>query len=164
MFGIFASLAEFERDLIRERTRAGLSAALARGHVGGRRKVVTPDKLEKARTLIASGLKVREAAARLKIGKTALYEALREGEAAIERKPGKSRTVSPENLHRARSLIAGGFTVREASERLKIGRIALHTAPARIGERRPGSRTDGENVEPSLEPASSRLPMVNAPP
>src|SRR2546423_688396 len=38
IFNIFASLAEFERDLIRERTKAGLQAARARGRVGGRPK------------------------------------------------------------------------------------------------------------------------------
>jgi DNA invertase Pin-like site-specific DNA recombinase len=37
VFGIFAALAEFERDLIRERTMAGLAAARARGHKGGRK-------------------------------------------------------------------------------------------------------------------------------
>src|SRR3546814_1225593 len=63
-------------DLIRERTHAGLKAARERGRPGGRRPVVTPDKLRKAREHIASGLTVREAAARLKIGKTALYKAL----------------------------------------------------------------------------------------
>src|SRR5438045_217383 len=41
IFNIFASLAEFERDLIRERTKAGLQAARARGRVGGRPKAQT---------------------------------------------------------------------------------------------------------------------------
>ena len=76
VFNIFGSLAQFERDLIRERTHAGLKAARERGRPGGRRPVVTPDKLRKARDHIASGPTVREAAARLKIGKTALYKAL----------------------------------------------------------------------------------------
>lgn len=76
VFNIFGSLAQFERDLIRERTQAGLRAARERGAQGGRRPVVTPDKLCKARAHIAAGLTVREAAARLKIGKTALYKAL----------------------------------------------------------------------------------------
>jgi len=76
VFNIFGSLAQFERDLIRERTQAGLRAARERGSKGGRRPVVTPDKLRKARAHIAAGLTVREAAARLKIGKTALYKAL----------------------------------------------------------------------------------------
>jgi DNA invertase Pin-like site-specific DNA recombinase len=55
-------------------TPAGISPA--RGRQGGRRPVVTPGKLERARALLAQGLNVREAATRLKIGKTALYDAL----------------------------------------------------------------------------------------
>ncbi|MBL8584355.1 MAG: recombinase family protein [Rhizobiaceae bacterium] len=77
VFHLFGALAQFERDLIGERTRAGLEAAAAGGRKGGRRAVVTPEKLRKARLHIASGLTVREAAARLKVGKTALYAALR---------------------------------------------------------------------------------------
>ncbi|MGO7911765.1 recombinase family protein [Rhizobium ruizarguesonis] len=48
MFGIFASLAEFERELIRERTVAGLASARARGRVGGRKAKMTPAKLRLA--------------------------------------------------------------------------------------------------------------------
>jgi DNA invertase Pin-like site-specific DNA recombinase len=77
VFHLFGALGQFERDLIRERTRAGLDAAAARGRKGGRRAVVTAEKLERARAIIAKGLTVREAATRLKVGKTALYEALR---------------------------------------------------------------------------------------
>ena len=73
---VLGAAAEFERALIRERTKAGLAAAAARGRKGGRRPVVTPDKLRRAREYLANGLNVREAAARLKIGKTALYAAL----------------------------------------------------------------------------------------
>jgi len=76
VFHVFGALGQFERDLIRERTRAGLSATAARGRRGGRKPVVTADKLERAKALLAKGLTVREAAMRLKIGKTALYEAL----------------------------------------------------------------------------------------
>jgi hypothetical protein len=67
---------QFERDLIRERTRAGLKAAEARGRRGGRKPVVTEEKLRRARQLMAKGLTAREAAARIKVGKTALYNAL----------------------------------------------------------------------------------------
>src|SRR3984957_1829183 len=77
VFHLFGALGQFERDLIRERTRAGLKAAEARGQKGGRKPVVTIDKLKRARDLIAKGLTVREAAVRTKVGKTALYEALR---------------------------------------------------------------------------------------
>jgi DNA invertase Pin-like site-specific DNA recombinase len=48
VFGIFASLAEFERDLISERTRAGLTSARSRGRKGGRRPKMTPAKLRLA--------------------------------------------------------------------------------------------------------------------
>lgn len=78
IFHIFGALGQFERDLIRERTRAGLDAASARGRRGGRKPVVTEEKLRRARTLITQGLTVREAAARIKVGKTALYAALGE--------------------------------------------------------------------------------------
>ena len=77
VFHLFGALGQFERDLIRERTRAGLDAAAARGRKGGRKAVITAEKLERARAIIASGLTVREAATRLKVGKTALYDAFR---------------------------------------------------------------------------------------
>src|SRR5208283_3754073 len=51
IFHIFASLAEFERDLIRERTRAGLSAARARGRKGGRPRSVDQKKVKAALSL-----------------------------------------------------------------------------------------------------------------
>jgi DNA invertase Pin-like site-specific DNA recombinase len=76
IFHLFGALAQFERDLIRERTRAGIEAAAKRGRKGGRDPVVTDEKLSRARALIALGLNVREVAARIRIGKTALYNAL----------------------------------------------------------------------------------------
>lgn len=76
VFHIFGALAEFERDLIRERTGAGLAAAAARGRKGGRRPVITPEKLARAKALLEEGLNVREAAGRIKVGKSALYAAL----------------------------------------------------------------------------------------
>ncbi|QNE42002.1 recombinase family protein (plasmid) [Hymenobacter sp. NBH84] len=48
MFNLFASLAEFERDIIRERTKAGLTAARARGRQGGRPKGLSKEALSKA--------------------------------------------------------------------------------------------------------------------
>ncbi len=77
VFHLFGALGQFERDLIQERTRAGLAAAAARGRTGGRKPVMTEDKLKRAQALVAKGLTVREAATRIKVGKTALYAALR---------------------------------------------------------------------------------------
>jgi len=51
-FNIFASLAEFEREIIRERTKAGLVAAKARGRMGGRPKGLSADKLQLALTAL----------------------------------------------------------------------------------------------------------------
>jgi DNA invertase Pin-like site-specific DNA recombinase len=51
-FNIFASLAEFEREIIRERTKAGLSAARARGRKGGRPKGLSPENLKLALTAL----------------------------------------------------------------------------------------------------------------
>jgi DNA invertase Pin-like site-specific DNA recombinase len=51
-FNIFASLAEFEREIIRERTKAGLVAARARGKKGGRPSGLSPEKLQLAMTAL----------------------------------------------------------------------------------------------------------------
>jgi DNA invertase Pin-like site-specific DNA recombinase len=55
VFHVFAALAEFERDLVRERTSAGLAAARARGRHGGRPSVMTTHKLQVAQEMFASG-------------------------------------------------------------------------------------------------------------
>jgi DNA invertase Pin-like site-specific DNA recombinase len=55
VFHVFAALAEFERDLIRERTSAGLAAARARGRQGGRPSVMTAHKLQVAQVMHGSG-------------------------------------------------------------------------------------------------------------
>lgn len=80
-FNIFASLAEFERDVIRERTNAGLTAARARGRVGGRPKGLAPSAEQTAcaaETLYREGkLSSQQIAGRLRISKTTLYAYLR---------------------------------------------------------------------------------------
>jgi DNA invertase Pin-like site-specific DNA recombinase len=80
IFHVFGALAEFERDLIQERTHAGLRAARARGRVGGRpRKLADPAQLELARTLYADGeLDVAAICARLGISRATLYRSLNE--------------------------------------------------------------------------------------
>jgi DNA invertase Pin-like site-specific DNA recombinase len=53
-FSVMGALAEFERDLIRERTLAGLASARARGRVGGRPPTMTPEKVTVARQMYDS--------------------------------------------------------------------------------------------------------------
>lgn len=73
VLGIFGALAEFERELIRERTRAGLDAARARGRKGGRPSVMTPAKARSARALIKAETPLSEVAASLGVSRATLY-------------------------------------------------------------------------------------------
>lgn len=75
VFHTFGALAEFERDLIRERTRAGLAAARARGRVGGRPTVWTPEKREQAQQMLAAGKSVSTVAKVLSVSRASLYRA-----------------------------------------------------------------------------------------
>ena len=77
IFHLFASLAEFERDLIRERVQAGLQAARARGRKGGRPQVLVGAKLDRAADLMAAGqLPVREIARIVGVDRSTLYRHL----------------------------------------------------------------------------------------
>ncbi len=75
VFGIFAALAEFERALIVERTRAGLTAARARGRKGGRPRKMTPAKIRMAMAAMADpNAKAQRVAQELGITTTTLYD------------------------------------------------------------------------------------------
>ena len=77
IFQIFGALAEFERSLIRERTMAGLAAARARGRVGGRPPVMTPQKVKLARQLYdAKESTVEEIASTLGVSRKTIYRHL----------------------------------------------------------------------------------------
>lgn len=72
-FHVMAALSEMERDLIRERTRAGLAVARARGRLGGRKRVMTESKVESAKHLLAGGLPPKEVAGNLSVSVATLY-------------------------------------------------------------------------------------------
>jgi len=73
-FHVFSALAEFERDLIRERTMAGLRAARARGRLGGRPKGMTDEKVRMASTLMRDpAVSVEEICTTLGISRATLY-------------------------------------------------------------------------------------------
>ncbi len=77
VFHVFGALAEFERDLIRERTMAGLAAARARGRTGGRPTVWTEDKLKTARAMRESGdYDVTSIAKVLGVSRASVYRAV----------------------------------------------------------------------------------------
>jgi DNA invertase Pin-like site-specific DNA recombinase len=81
IFHIFGALAEFERNLIRERTTAGLSAARARGRRGGRPKALTGKKLSIAQSLSNSKQNsIAEICQTLKISRATLYRYTKTGE------------------------------------------------------------------------------------
>jgi DNA invertase Pin-like site-specific DNA recombinase len=74
VFHVFAALAEFERNLIRERTLAGLKAARARGRQGGRPRKLQPKELKTIRALLKTAeVSVQEIAARFGVSRSTLY-------------------------------------------------------------------------------------------
>ena len=80
VFHVFSALAEFERDLVVERTHAGLAAARARGRVGGRKPALTPAKAKAAKDLYdAGGTSVADIARVVNVSRATLYRSLKVG-------------------------------------------------------------------------------------
>src|SRR6476659_4683996 len=86
IFHVFGALAEFERDIIRERTQAGLASARARGRMGGRpKKLADAKQLELARTLYAGGqTDIATICRTLGVSRATLYRALKPAGAATD--------------------------------------------------------------------------------
>lgn len=81
LFHVMGAISAFERDLIIERTQAGLKAAREKGRIGGRPKKMTDDKVNAVRELLANGTPVKDAAAAVGVSVPTLYRWL----------PGSSR-------------------------------------------------------------------------
>ncbi len=79
IFHIFGALAEFERDVIRDRTMAGLASARTRGRVGGRPKIMTDKKLRLAKTLLSDNTNtIDDVCETLGVSRATLYRYLKE--------------------------------------------------------------------------------------
>jgi DNA invertase Pin-like site-specific DNA recombinase len=72
-FHVMASLAEMERELTLERTRAGLEVARQLGRIGGRKRQMTESKIKSAKKLLASGVPPRDVASNLGVSVPTLY-------------------------------------------------------------------------------------------
>jgi DNA invertase Pin-like site-specific DNA recombinase len=78
VFHVFAALAEFERNLIRERTKAGLEAARARGRKGGRKPALTDKAVKEIRQLLKDpDIEVTEVAKRYGVSRATIYKYMR---------------------------------------------------------------------------------------
>jgi DNA invertase Pin-like site-specific DNA recombinase len=103
VFGVFAALAEFERELISERTIAGLASARARGRTGGRPFTMTPAKVRLAMASMGKpDTKVAELCKELGISRQTLYrhvspngDARPDGMRVLARKLGPADAASP---------------------------------------------------------------------
>ena len=86
-FHIFGALAEYERELIRERTKAGLTAARARGRKGGRKPAMNAEEIEQARAMMNNPkLKIKSIIKTLGISKATLYKYVPMGKSVSENK------------------------------------------------------------------------------
>lgn len=101
-FHLFGALAEFERDLIRERTMAGLTAARARGRKGGRPTVLTPEKIRTAHDLYDSRQHDVASIARiLGVSRASVYRAIaNRGASSGSRGFPVQHSGQPTDLHR----------------------------------------------------------------
>jgi len=91
VFHVFGALASFERELIQERTLAGLAAARERGRLGGRPTALSPAKLKQARKMIGEKTPVTEVAQVVGVSRATLYR--RVPELAEARRPVSSSSA-----------------------------------------------------------------------
>lgn len=83
LFNLLVSVAEYERELIVERTTAGLALARAQGKTGGRKKVMTPELARTIDSLVKGGHKATEIASTLKVSRATAYRYLSEYEEVL---------------------------------------------------------------------------------
>ncbi|WP_288655706.1 recombinase family protein [Pantoea sp. UBA6567] len=89
-FHVMGALAEMERELIVERTRAGLAAAREKGRIGGRRRLMTPEITERARRMLAQGATLLQVSLVIGVSVKTLYRYI----PALEQRALRSSVVS----------------------------------------------------------------------
>ena len=104
LFGLFGTLAEFERELIRERIATGRKAAVARGQRFGPKPKMTASKVDLARRELAGGRGIRDVARDLGVSRSTLYAAL----AAADEAAARAAAVPHEKRGRGRPRAAMG--------------------------------------------------------
>lgn len=95
VFHVFAAVAQFERELIVERTRAGLAAARNRGKKGGRPRLVTPERAQTARELRDQGLTLRAIATHLRVSQATVVRLL----GLMDGNPSAADVIGPGAKH-----------------------------------------------------------------
>jgi DNA invertase Pin-like site-specific DNA recombinase len=125
-FHLFGALAEFERELIRERTAAGLAAARARGRSGGRPRVMTPEKLAVARQIYDSrGHTLAAIGAVVGVSRSTLYRYLgdrgRPEPSQKSREETKANRIGSETPHR--EAVAGHGSYQTVGTRPEVGEV-----------------------------------------
>lgn len=91
VFHLFAALAEFERDLIRDRTKAGLAAARARGRLGGRPPVLSADQVRTARRMYdQQDMTVAQIGRVLGVSRATIYRVLGKEPSIDKRRPART--------------------------------------------------------------------------
>ena len=131
VFHIFGAIAEFERQLIRERTQAGLKAARARGRLGGRPTTITEHKLRVAREMLDGGQHtMQQIADTIGVGRATLYRHLDHRRSRTAPSPSSRRPL------RARATGRGD----------RSGQGTHRTAAQAGPSPRPGSTKDDSHV------------------
>jgi|GEM_PF-228879 Site-specific recombinases, DNA invertase Pin homologs len=125
IFHIMGALAEFERALISERTRAGMSAARMRGSAIGRPRKLSSSEIERLADAIEKGGTIKAAARDLGVSRATLYRAL--WRRSRNKYPGDHICEQPESGNRAPGMaeasspITWPLVLAEASQRIKAG-------------------------------------------
>jgi DNA invertase Pin-like site-specific DNA recombinase len=147
VFHLFGALAEFERDLIRDRTQAGLAAARARGRVGGRPAGLSPAAEATAlaaETLYREGtLSIRAIAEKLHIAKSTLYVYLRHRGVPIGPLQQPPLSAASPQRPRARHPQVGG---ERLSRHTALGEQRVETLPLRGSRARRAGVALGNDV------------------